>query len=134
MSRSFLRPLGLSTDCGISRLLGSSPIHVSDPWRTSAILLICCPATQWWRAGHYFCYAKVKSNFLPNKGKTCAGEETAVLLATKMLGERRSPYGLDWICFEVLMVLQFFAGFLFRSHAVRLQISLLCRPAMCYGT
>jgi len=86
------------------------------------------------RAGHYFCYAKVKSNFLPNKGKTCAGEETAVLLATKMLGERRSPYGLDWICFDVLIVLQFFAGFLFRSHAVRLQISLLCRPAMCYGT
>jgi len=25
--------------------------------------------------GHYFCYTKVKSNFLPNKGKMCAGED-----------------------------------------------------------
>jgi len=47
------------------------------------------------RAGKYFCYAKVKSYFLPNKGKTCPGEETTVLLAGKILGERRSSYGLD---------------------------------------
>ncbi|XP_074746193.1 ubiquitin carboxyl-terminal hydrolase 42-like [Strix uralensis] len=26
-------------------------------------------------AGHYYCYTKVKSNCLPHKGKTCAGED-----------------------------------------------------------
>ena len=31
-------------------------------------------------SGHYFCYAKVKSNSLPNKGNT------AVLLAAEVLG------------------------------------------------
>ncbi|KAM6230040.1 ubiquitin carboxyl-terminal hydrolase 42-like [Porphyrio hochstetteri] len=62
-------------------------------------------------AGHYFCFSKVESNFLPNKG------HVAVLLAAKDLGEKVSFLaGLD-VFWHTLASVLFCLGGTLQFHA-----------------
>lgn len=78
-SGSLLSPLGVSVGCGVPRVLGSSPIHVSGRWRTPPLLLIRRPGAQWgqlpWRT--LFLLHKGKEqlpSFLPSGEKCLLGK------------------------------------------------------------
>ena len=77
-------------------------------------------------AGHYFCYTKVKSSFLPNKGKMCAGEDKLSQSVTGSQGFGGEGLLRGWIGF--VLVCSWFCSFLpvfsLRNCGVHLQVSM----------
>lgn len=126
-SGSFLSPLGLSLGCGISKYLDlwSCTSQAAGELLLYTLYAVLVHSGGSCHGGHYFCYTKVKSNFLPSRGKMCAEEDklSRQCYCQPRFWRRRSPYGRLDLFWHALGSAVFLPGFLWRNHAVHLQIS-----------
>ena len=140
MPGSLMSPLGLSTVCAVSPVLGSPAIHVSGSCRTAPLHLIRCPGAQRWQllGRTLFLLHKGKEPLPSSRGLCVLGKANFGGALSGSQGSGGEGLLTSWMGFALAdsCLCSFLPVSFGRNHAVHLHMSLpfFDRPAMDSGT